>query len=78
MKILRETKRMIYAERPDGKKVILLKSYHKKTIRRIYRKRKTSVPISDLWTSWSGVRRQFVNFALLHQLIYITYKHNFI
>lgn len=43
MKILKETNRMIYAERPDGKKVILLKSYHKKTIRRIYRKIKTSV-----------------------------------
>lgn len=35
MKMLRETKRIIYAERPDGMKVILLKSYHKKTIRRI-------------------------------------------
>jgi len=33
MKILYQTKRIIYAERPDGKKIILLKKVHKKIIR---------------------------------------------
>lgn len=42
MKILRETKRMYFVETKDGRRIILLKQFHKRMIKRLKRKEKNN------------------------------------
>lgn len=42
MKVLRETKRMFFVETKDGRRIILLKQFHKRMIRRLKKREKNN------------------------------------